>query len=110
MADPRVRQTVDHALQDGLLWRDPLVQINPISLLERKLMIWSSIYTYLTGTSVDVGDLVTFTSNDFLGCFVRTDSFLFSTRVRSLIEMPRKARVMKQAMIQELLAWRTRMV
>lgn len=23
MADPRVRQTVDHALQDGLLWRDP---------------------------------------------------------------------------------------
>jgi hypothetical protein len=29
IADPRIRQTVDRALQDGLLWRDPLVQINP---------------------------------------------------------------------------------
>jgi ATP-dependent helicase YprA (DUF1998 family) len=29
IADPRIRQTVDQALQDGLLWRDPLVQINP---------------------------------------------------------------------------------
>src|ERR1700730_661368 len=29
VADPRIRQTVDRALQDGLLWRDPLVQINP---------------------------------------------------------------------------------
>ena len=29
IADPRIRQAVDQALQIGLLWRDPLVQINP---------------------------------------------------------------------------------
>ena len=29
IADPPIRQTVDQALRDGLLWRDPLVQINP---------------------------------------------------------------------------------
>ena len=29
IADPRIRQAVDQALQGGLLWRDPLVQINP---------------------------------------------------------------------------------
>jgi hypothetical protein len=29
IADPPVGQTVDQALRDGLLWRDPLVQINP---------------------------------------------------------------------------------
>jgi superfamily II DNA/RNA helicase/very-short-patch-repair endonuclease len=29
IADPRIREAVDRALQDGLLWRDPLVQINP---------------------------------------------------------------------------------
>jgi hypothetical protein len=29
IADPRIREAVDRALKDGLLWRDPLVQINP---------------------------------------------------------------------------------
>ena len=29
IADPRIRQKVDQELQGGLLWRDPLVQINP---------------------------------------------------------------------------------
>lgn len=29
IADPPLGQTVDQALRDGLLWRDPLVQINP---------------------------------------------------------------------------------
>ena len=29
IADPEIRKAVDQALQNGLLWRDPLVQINP---------------------------------------------------------------------------------
>jgi len=29
VADPPIRQAVDQALRDGLLWRDPLIQINP---------------------------------------------------------------------------------
>ena len=29
IADPRIWQKVDQELQGGLLWRDPLVQINP---------------------------------------------------------------------------------
>jgi DEAD/DEAH box helicase len=29
IADPKIRRAVDEALQGGLLWRDPLVQINP---------------------------------------------------------------------------------
>jgi ATP-dependent helicase YprA (DUF1998 family)/very-short-patch-repair endonuclease len=29
IADQRIQQTVDQALKSGLLWRDPLVQINP---------------------------------------------------------------------------------
>jgi hypothetical protein len=29
IVDPDIRKTVDQALKDGFLWRDPLVQINP---------------------------------------------------------------------------------
>lgn len=29
LADPRIKQTVQESLVAGLLWRDPLVQINP---------------------------------------------------------------------------------
>jgi hypothetical protein len=41
IADPPVGQTVDQALRDGLLWRDPLVQINPNFAPGKEIDDWS---------------------------------------------------------------------